>query len=84
MPMPQAKPIFDFKVPFAAVLGIRHETLRRYIKLGVIAPDAQTTSGRALFLADAASLERHKESIMTYKRRIAQSRHNVVKKELIK
>ena len=81
--MAQSKPTYDFEIPFAGILGIRHETLRRYLDLGIISPDALTTSGRALFLADSESLERHKESIMTYKRRITLSRHNV-KKELIR
>ena len=79
--MSQASPVYDSEIPFAAVLGIRHETLKRYIELGVIAPDAETTSGRALFLADSASLERHRDSILAYRRRVTQSRHNL-KKEL--
>jgi len=70
-------PVYDFEIPFAQILGIRHETLRRYIELGVITPDAQTTSGRPLFLVDTASPERHRELILAYRSRIALSRENM-------
>ena len=49
--MPRPIPVYDFEISFAEVLGIRYETLRRYVELGVFRPDAQTTSGRGLFLA---------------------------------
>jgi hypothetical protein len=72
-------PVYDFEVPFAAVLGLRPETLRRYIRLRVVVPDAETTSGRSLFLADAASIERHRGSMRSYKTQTARAVRNVKK-----
>jgi hypothetical protein len=42
-----------------------------------VTADAETTSGRSLFLADAASLERHRSSIRAYKTRAAHAVRNV-------
>jgi hypothetical protein len=70
-------PVYDFEIPFAQVLGIRHETLRRHIELGFITPDAKITNGRPLFLAEAASVERHRESILAYRSRTVLARENM-------
>jgi hypothetical protein len=69
--MRRSHPIYYFEVPFAAVLGLRPETLRRYIRLDVVIPDAETTSGRSLFLTDAMSIEGHRASVRSYKTRNA-------------
>jgi hypothetical protein len=75
--MRRSRPIYDLEVPFAAVLGLRPETLRLYIQFGVVTPDAETTSGRSLFLADAVSIERHRASIRAYRVRTKNAVHNV-------
>jgi hypothetical protein len=46
-------PVFDSLDGFTFALGHRHETIERYLRLGVLKPDAVTTGGRPLFLADA-------------------------------
>jgi hypothetical protein len=69
--------IYDFEISFAAVLGLRPKILRRYIRLGIVLPDAETTSGRSLFLADLASIERHRSSIRHYRFRMAAVVDNV-------
>jgi hypothetical protein len=65
-------PVYDFEIGFYRALGIRWETGRRYRKLGVLKPDAKTVSGRPLFRADLATLEKAKAAIAAH--RVIQTR----------
>jgi hypothetical protein len=62
-------PVFEFEIAFATALGLRHETIARYLQLGILKADAKTPTGRRLFRMDSGSVERAMNSINTYRAR---------------
>jgi hypothetical protein len=68
---------YDFETRFAAILGLRPETLRRYIRLEIVVPDAITSTDRYLFLSSVASVERHRVSIRAYRLKTVSGRRSV-------
>jgi hypothetical protein len=71
-------PVYEFSVNFfTAYLGIHHETGLRYLRLGVLKPDARTRDKRPLFAVDPESIERHKSAIRAYKLRRRAAAHNL-------
>jgi hypothetical protein len=48
--MPRSVPVYDFEISFAEVLGIRHETLRRYVGRNV-----PLLPGRSLLCSQAVA-----------------------------
>lgn len=59
-------------------LGITGETGAKYLRLGVIVPDAVIGADRRpLFLTDPESVQRHKAAILAYKARQRAAKHNV-------
>jgi hypothetical protein len=70
-------PVYDSELGFYRALGIRWETGRHFRKLGVLKPDAKTVSGRPLYLADLATLEKAKARIADYRARQNRARANL-------
>jgi hypothetical protein len=63
-------PVSEFSIAFFTnFLGLRHETGAKYLKLGVLVPDALTTGKRPLFKVDPISIEGHRTAIRAYKAR---------------
>jgi hypothetical protein len=58
--------VYDSELEFYRALGLRWERGRHYRTLGVLNPDAQTVSGRPLFLADARTIEKAKTAVADY------------------
>ena len=69
-----------FRVRLYRALDIRWETGWHYRKLGVLKPNAETVSGRPLFLADLATIEKAKAAIADY--RAEQTRAQINLQEL--
>jgi hypothetical protein len=74
----EARPIYEFSVRFfSTYLQINPETGLRYLRLGVIEPDALTTTGKPLFGVDADSVARHQKAIKAYRAGLAAAAHNI-------
>lgn len=64
-------PVYEFSIAFFTnFLGLRHETGAKYLKLGILIPDATiAATNRPLFKVDPISIEGHRTAIRAYKAR---------------
>jgi hypothetical protein len=75
----EAVPVYALPIEFySTFLGLRHETGAKYLKLGVLVPDAATAlSRRPLFKVDPESIERHRKAILAFRVRQRAVRYNL-------
>jgi hypothetical protein len=74
----EARPIYEFSVRYFSVyLKIHSETGLRYLRLGVLEPDAMTATGKPLFGVDASSVARHLAAISAYRAGLKAAAHNL-------
>jgi hypothetical protein len=74
----EAQLIYEFGVRyFSTYLKIHPETGVKYLRLGVLKPDAMTATGKPLFGVDAASVARHLTAISVYRVGLKAAARNV-------
>jgi hypothetical protein len=75
----EAAPVYEFAIRFfPKYLGLNYETGLKYLRLGIITPDAFIGADRRpLFATDLLSVERHISAIDAYKGRTRAVRFNV-------
>ena len=74
-----AEPELHFENPLAffASLGISFRFGMKLVNRGILVPDAEV-NGKALFLADMQSRERHRQKVVNYRATIRDVKENLV------
>jgi hypothetical protein len=68
---------FENPVTFFASLKISFRFGMKLVDRGILVPDAEV-NGKALFLADALSRERHRQKVVNYRATLREARENLV------